>query len=197
MKQVWPAPERNKAPILGVMRPHLPASGTLLEIASGSGQHAVFFAAELPALRIQPSDIDETNLASIAAYVAEAALPNLAAPLRVDVCAADWAVGQVDVLYNANMIHIAPWECCLGLVAGAARHVAPGGMMILYGPYKVGGAHTAPSNEAFDARLREQNPSWGVRDLEAVLALTEQAGFTLMERVAMPANNQTLRLRRR
>jgi SAM-dependent methyltransferase len=196
MKQVWPAPERNKRPILDVIRPWLPASGRLLEVASGSGQHAAFFASELAGLTFQPSDVDPENLASVRAHVDELALPNLLAPLRLDVLAIDWGVGQVDAMFCANMIHIAPWECCEGLIAGAARHLAAGGPLILYGPYRVCGAHTAPSNEAFDARLREQNPSWGVRDVETVVELAERAGLTLHERVAMPANNQTLLFRR-
>ncbi len=196
MKQTWPAPERNKQPILEVLRPVLPAAGTLLEIASGSGQHAAFFAAELPALTWQPSDIDDDNLASIRAYVEESSLPNLRPPLRVDVRAADWGMGRIDALFCANMIHISPWSCCEGLIAGAARHLAPDGPFVLYGPFRLGAAHTAPSNEAFDARLREQNPSWGVRDAEAVIELAERSGLRFVERTAMPANNQTLLFRR-
>jgi hypothetical protein len=196
MKQTWPAPERNKEPILEVLQRVLPASGTLLEIASGSGQHAAFFAGALPRLTYQPSDIDDENLASIRAYVAEAARPNLRAPLRIDVREADWGVGHVDALFCANMIHISPWSCCEGLIAGAARHLSPGAPLVLYGPFRLGAAHTAPSNEAFDARLREQNPSWGVRDAEAVIALAERAGLRFVERTPMPANNQTLLFRR-
>jgi SAM-dependent methyltransferase len=196
MKQTWPAPERNKQPILDVMRPLLPAVGTLLEVASGSGQHAAYFSAELPELTYQPSDIDDDNLTSIAAYVKEAARPNLLPPRRLDVRSADWGVGTVDAIFCANMIHISPWSCCEGLIAGAARHLAPGGVLIMYGPYRLGSAHTSASNEAFDARLREQNPSWGVRDAEAVIALAERAGLHFLERTAMPANNQTLTFRR-
>jgi hypothetical protein len=191
-KACWPAPERNKGPILEVLTRVLPASGTLLEIASGSGQHAVFFAENLPGLVFQPSDVDPENLASIRAWVGGAGLPNLRPPLELDVCSEDWRVGSVAAAFNANMIHIAPWECTLGLFAGLGRHLAAGGTAVIYGPFRVGGAHTAPSNESFDASLRERNPAWGVRDLEAVVALAEQAGLRFAERVSMPANNQSL-----
>ena len=116
-KQCWPAPERNKRPILEVLARVFPAHGTALEISSGSGQHAAYFAAQLPQLIWQPTDVDASNLASISAWVSEAALPNLRTPLTLDVCAADWGVGTVDAIFNANMIHIAPWECCVGLIA--------------------------------------------------------------------------------
>jgi hypothetical protein len=195
-KQCWPAPERNKRPILEVLARVFPAHGTALEISSGSGQHAAYFAAQLPQLIWQSSDVDASNLASISAWVSEAALPNLRAPLALDVCAADWGVGTVDAIFNANMIHIAPWECCVGLIAGAARHLGRPGVLVMYGPYRVGGAHTAPSNAEFDASLRARDPSWGVRDCEAVIALAEAAGLGFAERVEMPANNQILVFRR-
>jgi hypothetical protein len=197
MKQCWPAPERNKEPILDVLRRVLPARGTLLEVASGSGQHAAFFAAWLPELCFQPSDVDPDNLASIAAYVNEAQRPNLLAPRLLDVCAEDWGVGTVDAVFNANMIHIAPWACCLGLMQGAARHLASEGPLVLYGPFRIGGEHTAESNRAFDERLKAQNVSWGVRDLEQVVQVADAAGLTFVERVAMPANNQTLVFRKK
>jgi hypothetical protein len=192
MKQTWPAPERNKEPILQVLRRVLPARGKLLEIASGSGQHAVHFAAALPELDYQPSDMDPDNLASIAAWVAEAALPNLRAPIALDVCHPDWGVGVVDAIYNANMIHIAPWACAEGLFAGVARHLGADGVVVLYGPFKIDGAHTADSNARFDADLRSRDPRFGVRDLEAVSELARAARLTLHERVSMPANNQCL-----
>ena len=191
MKLCWPWPERNKGPILEVLREVLPARGTLLEIASGSGQHAAFFAAQLPNLTIQPSDIDPELRASILAYQAEAG-PNLRPPIALDVTAADWGVGTVDAILCANLIHIAPWAAAEGLIAGAARHLAPSGVLVLYGPYRIGGTHTAESNAAFDQSLRARDPRWGVRDLEAVVALAEGAGLGLRKRVAMPANNQTL-----
>jgi SAM-dependent methyltransferase len=190
-KTRWPAPERNKGPILEVLRRVLPRSGTVLEIASGTGQHAEYFARQLPALTFLPSDVDPDNLASIREWVREAALPNLREPLELDVTSESWKPGEVDAVFNANMIHIAPWDCAVGLFAGIRRETRAQ-VVVLYGPFRIGGVHTAPSNEAFDANLRERNPSFGVRDLEAVAELAGQAGLRLAERVPMPANNQTL-----
>jgi SAM-dependent methyltransferase len=195
-KQRWPAPERNKRPILDVLRRVLPERGRALEIASGSGQHAAYFAAELPQLTWQPSDVDADNLASIRAWVADAALPNLLAPIALDVCAADWGTGRVDAVFNANMIHIAPFACCEALLKGAARHLVPRGVLVMYGPFRIGGAHTAESNAEFDASLRARDPRWGVRDYEDVVQLAAAAGLRAEERIAMPANNQTLVFRR-
>lgn len=195
MKQIWPAPERNKQPILDVLQRVLPAQARVLEIASGSGQHAAFFAAQKPGWRWQPSDFDPENLASIAAWVSEAQLPNLAPPIALDVCAVEWKVGSggaIDAMFCANMIHIAPWACCLGLIAGAARYLAPRGRFVLYGPFTIAGEHTAESNATFDASLKARNPEWGVRDSDQVIALAGEAGLSFLERVAMPANNQTL-----
>jgi len=197
MKQAWPAAERNKQPILDVLRRVLPSSGKLLEIASGTGQHAAFFAAALPALDFQPSDVDEANLRSVGAWVTEAALPNLHPPRALDVCSADWGVGSLDAIFNANMIHIAPIECCEGLLAGAGRHLRVGGVLVVYGPFRVGGAHTSESNARFDADLRSRDSRWGVRDVELLQTLGDAAGLTLEERVAMPANNQCLVFRKR
>ena len=191
MKACWPAPERNKGPILAVLRDALPPAGTVLEIASGSGQHAAFFAASLPRHRFVPSDVDADNLASIRAYQAEATT-NLAPPIALDVTSTDWGVGKVDAIFCANMIHIAPWSCCEGLLTGAGRHLRPGGVLILYGPYRIGGAHTADSNAEFDRGLHARDPSWGVRDLEQVVAAARPHGLTLRECIAMPANNQCL-----
>jgi SAM-dependent methyltransferase len=196
MKQCWPAPERNKHAILALLARVLPARGELLEVASGSGQHAVHFARELPALTLQPSDMDPENLASIRAWVREVQLPNLREPLALDVLADDWGVGSVDALFNANMIHIAPWECCLALLRGAARHLRPEGVFVMYGPFRVGGTHTAPSNQSFDAGLRARDPRWGVRELEDVVSEAARLGLTFVERVEMPANNQSLVFRR-
>lgn len=195
-KLTWAAPERNKAPVLAVLQQVLPKTGTLLEIASGTGQHAVHFAQNLPDWIIQPSDIDADNLASIQAWCDEAALPNLRPPRSLDVCDGDWKVASVDAIFNANMVHIAPWEVALGLISGAARHLVPGGLLLMYGPFRIGGQHTAPSNQTFDDSLRQRDPRFGVRDLEAVVALAERQGFTLQERIAMPANNQTVVFRR-
>jgi SAM-dependent methyltransferase len=196
MKQCWPAPERNKQPILEVLRRVLPARGRLLELASGSGQHAVHFAAQLPGFEIQPSDMEPANLASIRAWVDEAQLPNLRAPCVIDVRDEQWGVGSFEAVFNANMIHIAPWECCLGLLRGAARHLLPGGVLVLYGPFRLEGAHTAPSNASFDADLRARDPRWGVRDAQEVIAQAERDGLMFVERVPMPANNQCLVFRR-
>jgi hypothetical protein len=197
LKQSWPAPERNKQPIFEVLQRVLPPGGTLLEVSSGSGQHAAYFAAQFPALVWQPSDVDDDNIASIRGWVDEVALPNLRAPLKLDVCAAEWGVGTLEAIFNANMIHIAPWECCVGLIAGAGRHLAPGGVLVMYGPFRIGGAHTAPSNAEFDQSLKARDARWGVRDVEAVVALADAAGMQFEQRVAMPANNQTLVFRRR
>jgi SAM-dependent methyltransferase len=196
-KAHWPAPDRNKQPILDVLQRVLPRAGTLLEIGSGSGQHAVFFAARFPRLTYVPSDVDPENLASIRAWAAEAKLENLRPPLVLDVTAGDFGLSEVDAVYCANVLHITPWSTAEGLFAGVGRCLSQAGVLVLYGPYRVDGAHTAPSNEAFDANLRERDPSWGVRDVEAVLELATAVGLSLVERVPMPANNQTLVFRRR
>jgi len=188
----WPAPERNKGPILEVLQRILPRRGRVLELASGSGQHVVFFAEHLPELTFLPSDLDESHLESIRAWIAHHALPNVEPPQRLDVCAADYGVGSVDAIFGANLLHIAPWMCAEGVFAGARRHLLPGGVLALYGPFHVGGRPTAESNAAFDADLRRRDPRWGVRDVDAIGALAEEAGLVPRERVAMPANNQIL-----
>jgi len=192
VKACWPAPERNKGPILEVLRRVLPETGTLLELSSGSGQHIAHFASHLPRWTFIPSDIDRENLASIATYGLEHRGDNLEQPRSIDVRAPDWGVPALDAVYNANMIHIAPWSCCVGLVQGAARHLRAGGLFVLYGPFRIGGAHTAPSNARFDESLRRQNEHWGVRDMEEVVERAAAVGLSLSERVAMPAENQTL-----
>lgn len=195
-----PATRRNRQPILEVLRRHLPDSGTVLEIASGTGEHASFFARRLPHLGWQPSDADEAMLAVIGRRVAEADLPNLAAPLVIDAAAEHWNLPAglaVAAIVNINMIHVAPPAACEGLLAGAARHLAAGGVLYLYGPYKVAGRHTAPSNEAFDRDLRRRDPRWGVRDADDVAALAGACGLDHAETVAMPANNLSLIFRRR
>jgi SAM-dependent methyltransferase len=188
----WPAPERNKGPILEVLQRILPRRGRVLELASGSGQHVVFFAESLPELTFLPSDLDEAHVESIRAWIAHHALANVEAPRRLDVCAADYGVGSVDAIFAANMLHIEPWSCTEGVFAGARRHLLPGGLLVLYGPFHVGGKPTAESNAAFDADLRRRDPRWGVRDVDAVGALAERAGLVCRERVPMPANNQIL-----
>lgn len=192
MKQSWPAPERNKQPIVEVLSRVFPARGRVLEISSGSGQHVVHFARVMPQLQWQPSDFDPANLASIRAWVEEEGLPNLLAPLELDVRAAEWEVGTLDAAFNANMIHIAPWACCEGLFTGLGKHLRPGGVFVLYGPFHEAGQPTSESNARFDAGLRAQDPAWGVRDLEAVVEVAARAHLRLVERVQMPANNQCL-----
>jgi SAM-dependent methyltransferase len=190
------AAERNRAPILAVLSRVLPARGTVLELASGTGQHAVFFAAALSGLVWQPSERDPRALESIAAWRESEALPNVRAPLRLDVHDQPWPVDRVDAVFNANLIHIAPWETALALLRGVGRHLQPGGALVLYGPYRIGGRHTAASNADFDRDLRARDPAWGVRELEAVAEAARACGLALEERVEMPANNQTLIFRR-
>lgn len=197
MRQHSPSAERNREPILAVLRTALPATGRVLEIASGTGQHAMYFAGAMPGLDWQPTDADAQARESIAAWIAHGAPPNVCAPLALDVHQADWGVGVLDAVVCINMIHIAPWSAAQALFAGASRHLARGGVLYLYGPYKRGGAHTAPSNEAFDRQLQSRNPAWGVRDMEAVVALAASEGFTCGEPVAMPANNFSLVFRKR
>jgi hypothetical protein len=192
-KLTWPAPERNKQPIFTVLQRVLPDSGgTMLELASGTGQHAAFFAEHLPDWTFQPSEVDPANLASISARVREASLPNLREPLSIDVSDEDWPIGRIEAIYNANLVHIAPWDVAVALLRGAGRHLRRGGMLTIYGPFRIGGLHTAPSNQAFDEDLKRRDPTFGVRDLEAVLQVAQQHGLSLQERIEMPANNQFL-----
>jgi SAM-dependent methyltransferase len=192
-----PAVARNRDSILAVLQRFLPASGFILEIASGTGEHAVHFARGLPGVIWQPSDPDPESLASIAAHRAAAKLPNLLPPLELNVTSAQWRVEKADAMVAINMIHIAPWAASEGLMAGAERLLPPGGMLYLYGPYREKGVHTAPSNEAFDRSLRMRDPSWGVRDLDDVVALAGQHSLEFAERIAMPANNLSVIFRRR
>lgn len=191
-----PAVQRNREPILAVLARVLPAAGVVLEVASGTGEHAVFFARALPSLTWQPSDPDDGNRASIAAFADEAALPNLCAPLPLDATSERWPVERADAIVNINMIHIAPWAACLGLVRGAARLLPANAPLVLYGPFRRGGRHTAPSNEAFDRGLRERDAGWGVRDLDEVAAAAGAAGLRLDEIVEMPSNNLSVVFRR-
>ena len=192
-----PAVARNREPILAVLRRVLPERGLVLEIASGSGEHAVYFAAALPGLTWQPTDADPEARESIAAYRAVMALPNVRPPLALDAAASHWPVTQADVIVSINMIHIAPWAAAEGLMTGAARLLPAGGMLFLYGPFREHGQHTAPSNAAFDESLRARNREWGVRDLDEVAALARRHGLVLEERVAMPANNLSVVFRRK
>ena len=197
LRQHSPSAERNREPILAVLRTVLPATGRVLEIASGTGQHAVCFAGALPGLDWQPSDLDAQARASIAAWVAHAGLANVRAPLALDVHQPDWGVDALDAVACINMIHISPWSAAQALFAGAGSRLVDGGVLYLYGPYKRGGAHTSPSNDAFDRQLRSRDPAWSVRDMEAVIALGAAAGLECDEPIAMPANNFSLVFRRR
>lgn len=197
-----PATERNRMPICSVLETVLPPEGTILEVASGTGQHATFFAPRLVPRHWLPSDPDSASRDSIRSWSAIAPLESLYAPLPIDVTQPDWtqqvvnwqsAEGKsappISAIVNINMIHISPWSACEGLFAGAEKLLASGNVLYLYGPFKQNGAHTAPSNEAFDQSLRSQNSAWGVRDLEAVQTLATQHLFQLSRTVAMPANN--------
>jgi SAM-dependent methyltransferase len=195
-RQYRPHVARNRDPILEVLQRVLPPSGLVLEVASGSGEHLAYFAAKLPSLSWQPTDPDREALASAAAHRAAAGTPNLLAPLPLDVTAERWPIERADVVMCCNMIHIAPWAACEGLVAGAARTLAPGGLLYLYGPYQIGGEHTAPSNRDFDLDLRARNPEWGIRDLGDVTTLAKGHGFKLAETARMPANNLSVIFRR-
>ncbi|MDT9000144.1 DUF938 domain-containing protein [Paucibacter sp. APW11] len=190
-----PASDRNKGPILEQLQRLLPAQGLALEIASGSGQHALHFCAGLPGWTWQPSDTDASARASVEArrQQAQDLSGRLLAPLTLDVMQTDWPLDHpIDLLFCANMLHIAPWSCCASLMRGAARHLAPAGLLLTYGPYLVPGLATAPSNLAFDADLRLRNPAWGLRSLDEVSREAEAAGLQLREQVEMPANNRLL-----
>jgi SAM-dependent methyltransferase len=189
-----PSAERNKGPILEVLKRVVPEHGTVLEIASGTGQHTAHFAQSLPALEFQPTEADSEMLPSIAAWCE--GLPNVRAPFVFDIGKLPWPVERADAILCINMIHIAPWQATLDLMKGAAQTLGDGGVLVLYGPYRRLGAHTAPSNEAFDADLRSRNPEWGIRDLEKVAEVASSRGLSLEEAVAMPANNSTVVFRR-
>jgi hypothetical protein len=187
-----PAAERNAAPILAELQRLLPPQGLLLEIASGTGQHAAFCSAGLPGWQWWPSEAEGDALPSIRAWCA--GLANVRPPLQLDVLQAPWpgVPAAVDAVYCANLIHIAPWACCAALMQGAAHHLAPHGLLITYGPYLEDGVSTSPGNLAFDADLRARSPDWGLRRREDVQAEASRVGLVLRERVAMPANNLLL-----
>lgn len=192
MKQHAPATLRNRDPIADVLARELPARGRVLEIAAGTGEHAVFFAGHFPALDWQPSDPSPEALASIAAYREEYAGTNLAAPVLLDAAKPDgWGITDAAALVCINMVHISPWEATQGLFRGAARLLrgAGGGPLILYGPYVEEGVETAPSNHDFDASLKARNPLWGLREAEALDALAAQHGMARSARYTLPANN--------
>jgi SAM-dependent methyltransferase len=189
-RRVAPAAERNRGPILDVLARILPKAGVILEIASGTGQHAVHFAAALPGVTWQPSDPDAASRASIDAWRQHASLANLNVPIALDVTTTPWPVpDSLAAIVCINMIHIAPWAAAEALFHGARERLASDGVLFLYGPYKRDGTHTAPSNETFDAQLRATNPAWGVRNMEDVVELGRASGLSMHEAVPMPANN--------
>ena len=197
MKKHAPATLRNRDAILEVLRKELPDSGTVLEIAAGSGEHAVFFAQNLPGLDWQASDPAPDALESISAYRSEAGLPNLAAPLELDASAPDWSIAQAAAIVCINMVHISAWKATQGAFAGAARILSGSDAPLLfYGPYFEHGGEPAPSNVLFDAGLRERNPDWGIRRAEDMDTLAHEYGFARSARYEMPANNLTLVYRR-
>jgi SAM-dependent methyltransferase len=192
-----PATQRNREPILEALRGVLPESGTVLEIASGSGEHAVFFAGHFGDLSWQPSDPDEAARKSIAAWTQSESVANVLPPLDLDVLREDWPVEAADAILCVNMIHISPWAATEGLMRGAGRVLGPGAPLILYGPFKRGDRPLEPGNAAFDERLREEDPEWGLRELDDVAACAGANGFDLEEVVEMPANNLTVIFRKR
>jgi hypothetical protein len=204
-RQYAPATQRNREAILEVLLQVLPPTGTVLEVSSGTGEHAVFLAPRLHPRQWIPSDPDPVARASIAAWRQHYSADNLAPPIALDACDSVWLVEQDEppqplanidfkrhpilAIVNIIMIHIAPWSACLGLMAGAGRILPADGILYLYGPFKQDGQHTAPSNAAFDQSLRAQNPAWGVRDLEQVVTVAQAQQLSLVKTFAMPANN--------
>ena len=196
MKRQAPATERNRDPIAAVLRALLPERGVALEIASGTGEHAVHFARAFPGLQWQPSDPDAAALLSIAAWREEAGLANLAEPLTLDAASETWPIARADAILCINMVHISPWAATQGLMRGAARLLPAAAPLILYGPYRRAGVPTAPSNEAFDRSLKARDPAWGLRDLEEVTAEAKGRGLRFERLFEMPANNLVLVFRR-
>ncbi len=196
-RRMSPATGRNRDPILAVLRRVLPPKGVVLEIASGTGEHAVYFARNLPDLVWQPSDPDAESRESIAAWTDASGAANVRPPLDLDAAAPSWPIERADAVVCINMVHIAPWRATEGLLSGAARILPAGGVLYLYGPYKRDGRHTAPSNEAFDGDLRQRNPEWGVRDIAEVRNVASVFGLRLQEVAEMPANNLSVVFDRR
>lgn len=195
MKLRSPAAARNVEPIGDVLAEWLPSSGLVLEVASGSGEHALAFARRFPHLTWQPSDPDAAALASVETWRAEEGPRNLLPPVRLDVAEREWPVTVADAVLSINMVHISPWEASLGLLDGAARLLAAGGPLILYGPWIVDGEPTAPSNLLFDADLKRRNASWGLRRVAAFAEEAAKRGLALDAERAMPANNRMLLFR--
>lgn len=193
-----PAAERNQAPILAVLRTLLPASGRALEVASGTGQHAAHFPAALPGWQWQPTDLDDAGFDAIRGWAQRAGARNVEAPRRLNAQDAVWPSDGTpfskpfDLIYAANLLHISPWATSRGLMQGAARHLAPTGQLVVYGPFIETDVTTAASNLAFDADLRRRDAAWGLRRLDDVVAEAHAAGLRLAERHALPANNLLL-----
>ena len=195
-KRSAPAALRNREPIADVLQGWLPASGLVLEIASGTGEHSAYFARVFPSLEWQPSDIDPSALASTAAWGGDSALPNLRGPVVLDAALSDWPVEAADAVLSINMVHISPWGSALGLIAGAGDILPPGGVLILYGPWLKDDIETAPSNRDFDLDLKRRNPDWGLRRVEDFSAAASVHGLSLEQVRAMPANNLMLLFRK-
>ena len=191
LRQFSPAAARNREPILGVLQSVLPQEARVLEFASGTGEHAAHFCAAMPGWDWQPSDPSSPARASIEAWKADFGLPNLRAPLALDATDA-WPAGPFDAILAVNLVHISPWAVTPALMAGAARHLNGNGVLVLYGPYRRDGVHTAPSNADFDADLRQRDPAWGIRDLEAVSDAAAACGLVCEQVAEMPANNLTV-----
>lgn len=193
-----PSAARNRDPILAVLKQILPNEGLVLEIGSGTGEHAIHFAAAFPELTWQPSDPDKASRESIASWTAASGLKNIREPMELDVRLAAWPdiPAQVDAIVSCNMIHIAPWPATLGLFAGAGRHLPPGKLLFLYGPFMREGVHTAPSNAEFDRSLKSRNPEWGVRDIADLIRIGTENSLALSQTFEMPANNLSLVFRR-
>lgn len=192
-RQYAPATQRNREPILKILSEVLPTKSNVLEIASGTGEHAIFFASELKSCRWIPSDVNSLATESIVAWKNACPVDNLELPLLIDVTQKNWQQQvknhAINAIVNINMIHIAPWQACLGLIKGVGQILPDDGILYLYGPYKRHGKHTAPSNASFDRSLRDRNPLWGVRDLEEVVETAAAHNLKLQQVISMPANN--------
>ena len=192
MKRHAPAAARNSEPLAEVLAEELPDRGLVLEVASGSGEHAVFLARQFPALEWQPSDVDLEALASVDAWAAEAAVANLRPAIALDAAQANWPIAAADAVLCVNMVHISPWSAAVGLFTGAGRILASGASLVLYGPFIEPGRETAPSNLAFDQSLKQRNSEWGLRSTADLDALAADHGLRRTARHAMPANNLVL-----
>lgn len=196
LRRSAPAALRNREFIADVLADWLPQAGLVLEIASGTGEHAVFFAERFPSLEWQPSDLHPDAISSISAWREAAGLSNIRPPLEIDASAGIWPIDRADAVLSINMVHISPWASALGLLDGAARLLAAGAPLILYGPWIADGIETAASNLEFDSQLRARDPEWGLRSVEDFAAAAQERGLGLVETRPMPANNLMLLLRR-